>query len=131
MTNIDEASHPAAVIYCRVASATANGLKGKVAAQDRRCREFAAMRGYRIIGAFEDHASGLSTVRPGMDGLLSLLREHSRQLGGITVLMEDASRLARSVLAHRDLHRMIKDAGGNVEFACAVSERAPSVGGCQ
>src|SRR6476619_2611006 len=82
-----------AVIYCRVSSdrqvSEGHGLDG----QERRCREYAAAHGYRVLQVFRDEgASGGTIDRPALKALFAFLSAH----GDVNlVLFEDVSRIAR------------------------------------
>jgi site-specific DNA recombinase len=97
-----------AVIYARVSSAKQKLEGDGLASQETRCREFASYRNLPVIEVFRDDASGGSAARPGMKALLGWLRKNR----GAAVLIDDLSRLARSVKAHMELRAAIAMAGG-------------------
>src|SRR3954447_14036834 len=87
-----------ALIYCRVSSdrqaTEGHGLDG----QERRCREYAAAHGYRVLAVFRDEgASGGTIERPALKEMFGYLRK----TGGVEiVLFEDVSRIARDMGVH-------------------------------
>ena len=102
-----------AVIYCRV-SDTKQTLRGTgLGSQETRCREFAASRGYEVVQVFKDDASGGLINRPGMQSMLSFLRQHRKNPH--IVLIDDISRLARGLNAHIELRAALSKAGGILE----------------
>ncbi len=102
-----------AVIYCRVSSAAQTKRGDGLASQKTRCLEYARMRGYHIVETFVDDVSGGLTDRPGMKSMLAFLRKH--RSAGLSVLIDDISRLARGVKAHIELRAAISLAGGTLE----------------
>jgi len=104
-----------AVIYARVSSA-AQVRKGQgLGSQETRCREFARMKGYDVDRVFVDEAvSGGITTRPGMQAMLSYLKEHAHAQSFVVVI-DDISRLARDIKAHLDLREAIASAGARLE----------------
>jgi site-specific DNA recombinase len=106
-------SNPKAVIYARVSSAKQKTDGHGLESQETRCREYAGYRGYEVINVFRDDISGAKGSRPGMRDLLSFLKKHRRDPH--IVLIDDISRLARSVRAHMDLRAAITVAGGILE----------------
>jgi DNA invertase Pin-like site-specific DNA recombinase len=87
-----------AIVYCRVSSERqaneGHGLDG----QERRCREYAAANGYRVLQVFRDEgASGGTIDRPALKELFAFLATH-RDVD--LVLFEDVSRIARDMGVH-------------------------------
>tara|TARA_R110000787_G_scaffold173158_2_gene285774 strand:+ start:10006 stop:11571 length:1566 start_codon:yes stop_codon:yes gene_type:complete len=102
-----------AVIYCRV-SDTKQTLRGTgLGSQETRCREYASSRGYDVVQVFKDDASGGLINRPGMQSMLSFLRQRRRTPH--IVLIDDISRLARGLHAHIELRAAINTSGGILE----------------
>lgn len=103
-----------AVIYCRVSSAKqardANGLTS----QETRCREYAHYRNYQVVEVFADDITGKTATRPAMSKMLRFLRQNKRN-GDHVVIIDDISRLARSLTAHLDLRATLATAGGKLE----------------
>ena len=108
----DEANNKA-VIYCRVASATQSERDNALKLQEERCRDYAGREGYSVINVFVDHASGSTADRPGMNAMLAYLREHQDKPH--TVLIDDVSRLARSLSVHHKVRKAIQATGGSVQ----------------
>lgn len=79
--------------------------------QETRCREFAKFRNLEVVQVFhEEGISGSLIDRPAMKQMLAYLRQHKNQQ--IIVLIDDISRLARSLRAHIELRMEIQHAGG-------------------
>ncbi len=110
-----EKTHPnRAVIYCRVSSVKQAKEGHGIESQETRCREFAHLKGYEVIEMFKDEAiSGGMIDRPGMKSMLSFLRKNKKNPH--VVLIDDISRLARSLEAHLQLRTAIGDVGGILE----------------
>jgi site-specific DNA recombinase len=104
-----------AVTYCRVSSA-AQVAKGQgIVSQRTRCEEFARMKGYAVVAGFTDEAvSGGVIDRPGMLAMLAYLKKHKRN-GEHIVIIDDISRLARSIRGHLDLREAIAETGARLE----------------
>lgn len=98
-----------AVIYTRVSSRTQVKKGDGLASQERRCREFAAYKDYKVVEVFKDEGvSGGLADRPGMKDMLVWLRKH--RASEPVVLIDDVSRLARDT----DVHRKLRNAFGSV-----------------
>ncbi len=109
-----DTSHDA-VIYCRSASVSQSGGENHLASQEARCREYAAQKRYEVLQIFRDEGiSGNQTDRPGMQAMLSFLKDHSGTHQH-AVIIDDISRLARSLETHVQLRAAIRDAGGKLE----------------
>ncbi|WP_072377277.1 recombinase family protein [Hyphomicrobium sp. NDB2Meth4] len=109
------ASPAQAVIYCRVSSQRQMKEGDGLASQETRCREYARHRGYEVVQVFRDEGvSGGMIDRPAVQLLLGFLRKHRTHARHI-VIIDDISRLARDVVAHRQLRDSIDDAGGKLE----------------
>ena len=100
-----------AVIYCRVSSSKQTTRGDGLGSQETRCREYAKYKGCEVVKVFTDDMTGSLTTRPGMKDMLSYLRTHRRK-EKIIVIIDDISRLARSIEAHLQLRTLISDAGG-------------------
>jgi site-specific DNA recombinase len=73
------------------------------------------MKSYDVDRVFVDEAvSGGITTRPGMQAMLSYLREHTHGQNFVVVI-DDISRLARDIKAHLDLREAISSAGARLE----------------
>lgn len=102
-----------AIIYCRVSSVKQTKVGAGLASQETRCREFAKLKGYNVVKIFTDDVSGGLTDRPGIKAALAYVRKNRGK--HIRVLIDDISRLARSLQAHLDLRQAIANAGGILE----------------
>lgn len=80
-----------------------------------RCREYARAKGYEVERVFADPAvSGGVIDRPGMNAMLAYLRARKKS-GQYVVLIDDISRLARSIRAHLELRSAIDLTGARLE----------------
>jgi site-specific DNA recombinase len=109
-----------AVIYARVSTVRQTKDGSGLASQAARCAEYARFKGMRVIATFEDSKSGALIDRPGMKAMLTYLRKHRKDR--ITVIIDDVSRLARSIRAHVELREAIAATGAklvspNLEFS--------------
>ncbi|MCT4654398.1 MAG: recombinase family protein [Cohaesibacter sp.] len=102
-----------AVIYRRVSSTKQTKVGDGLNSQETRCRDFARLKGYQIVGVFSDDMSGSTKQRPGMETMLSFVRK--QKVKGTRILIDDVSRLARGLDAHLELRRSIAEAGGVLE----------------
>ena len=102
-----------AVIYCRVSDTKQTTRGTGLHSQETRCREYASFRGHEVVQVFTDDASGGLINRPGMQAMLTFLRQHRRQPH--VVIIDDISRLARGVQAHLELRAALSKAGGILE----------------
>ena len=102
-----------AVIYCRVSSIAQTKRGDGINSQRTRCLEFAGYKNYEVAEVFSDNLSGSLVKRPGMQAMLAYLRKH--RANPHVVLIDDISRLARSVKAHMELRVAIAMAGGVLE----------------
>ncbi len=105
-----------AVIYCRVSSPDQVKNGHGLTSQETRCREFAKYRGLEVIKAFhEEGISGSLIDRPAMTEMLTFLRQEKKKKREVIVLIDDISRLARSLKAHIELRMEIQHAGGMLQ----------------
>lgn len=102
-----------AVIYARVSSIAQTKRGAGLESQQTHLREFAAYRGYNVIKVFQDDTSGGTAKRKGMEEMLAFLHAHRNEPH--VVLIDDISRLARSVTSHAELRASITMAGGILE----------------
>ena len=98
-----------AVIYARVSSVQQKTQGHGLESQETRCREFATYKGYKVVETFRDDASGSIVGRPGMIAMLAFLK---KQKAPHVVIIDDISRLARSLEAHLQLRTAISSANG-------------------
>ena len=99
-----------AVIYCRVSSSKQTKQGDGLGSQETRCREYAKYKGYEVVKVFTDDMSGSLAARPGMQAMLSFLRNQRKDTH--VVIIDDISRLARGLEAHLKLRADIGGAGG-------------------
>ncbi len=102
-----------AVIYCRVSSTKQTTEGAGLSSQETRCREFAARKGYQVVGVFTDGVSGSLTKRPGMEAMVQFLTGMEGEAHA--VIIDDISRLARGIDTHHRLKSIIAAAGGLLE----------------
>ncbi|MFB2553038.1 recombinase family protein [Ensifer soli] len=69
-----------AVLYCRVSSAKQRIDGHGLASQERRCRDYAAMKGYEVVEVFRDDVSGGHPQRQ-RDGCEEWHARHRRYRG--------------------------------------------------
>lgn len=108
-----------AVIYCRVSSQKQMREGDGMESQRARCEEFAKYRGLEVVEIFRDDASGSLVNRPAMKAMVAFLKARREQH---VVIIDDISRLARSLEAHLTLRDRIRKAGGilqspSIEFS--------------
>jgi len=84
-----------AVIYARVSSKKQVKEGSGLDSQDSRCRLYAKANGYSVVATFTDDMTGSKVRRPGMDAMLSFLKQN-KDTPHICIL-DDISRLARGV----------------------------------
>jgi len=103
-----------AVIYTRVSSRAQLKKGDGLASQETRCREFASYKGHEVAEVFQDEGvSGGLVDRPAMKAMLTWLRKNRRFEP--VVLIDDISRLARDIDAHRMLRAAIGSVGARLE----------------
>ncbi len=112
-----------AVIYCRVSdskqkSDDAHGLES----QEFRCREYALRRAYEVVRTYHDDISGKHAGRPALSEMLVFLQEQKERH---MVLIDDTTRLARSMRAHLSVRDAITMAGGQLESPTKTYEEDP------
>lgn len=99
-----------AIIYCRVSSTKQTKEGNGLSSQETRCREFCRYQNLQVIKVFQDDMSGSVLSRPGMKSMLEFLRKNRKT--HFAVVIDDISRLARSVDTHIKLRNAIANAGG-------------------
>ena len=107
-----------AVIYARVSSKKQLKEGGGIESQATRCRSYASARGYEVVAMFTDDMTGSKARRPGMDAMLSFLKQNKATPH--YVLIDDISRLARGLQAHISLREELSKAGGILESPSVV-----------
>lgn len=113
-----------AVIYVRVAAGNPTSLVQDFRRQKQECRAYAERHGYKVTATYSDHASGLSSDRPGLGAMLEQLDRS--QAGGSEVIVFVLAVLGRSPAALASVRSKIAQAGS---FVTTVSnEHAFKVG---
>ena len=104
-----------ALIYCRVACSKQNsGEEQGLNLQEKRCREFAELKGYDVISTFlEEGLSGRCFDRPEIQSMLKFMKNQETQK--YTALVDDICRLARDIKTYAQLQAAIREVGGTVE----------------
>lgn len=102
-----------AVIYCRVSTTKQTREGNGLESQETRCREYAKYKGYSVVEVFKDDKSGSLIERPGMKAMLTYLSQHRKR--SMVVIIDDISRLARSLDAHTRLRAAIASIGASLE----------------
>ncbi|EKF40206.1 resolvase-like protein [Nitratireductor indicus C115] len=100
-------------IYCRVSSIKQAKSGDGLRSQETRCRDYARSKGYEVVRVFTDDVSGSSSKRDGMTAFLAALSANDGD--PIPVIIDDVSRLARDVIAHKQLRISIAMEGGILE----------------
>lgn len=104
-----------AFIYCRVSSPKQVREGHGLDAQESRCREYAGYKGHEVLEVYrEEGVSGELFDRPAMQAMLKRVSKLSRTSQPI-VIIDDISRLARSIESHIQLRTAISGAGGRLE----------------
>ena len=107
-----------AIIYARVSSKNQVKDGGRIESQATRCRSYASSRDYEVVATFTDDMTGSKARRPGMDAMLSFLKQD--KANPHIVLIDDISRLARGLEAHIQLRDELAKAGGILESPSVV-----------
>lgn len=105
-----------AVIYARVSSAD---QKEDLKRQREMLQEYAREHGYKIVGVFEDIASGLNGTRRGMRKMFDVLR--AGQADVVVVAWKD--RLTRFGFEYLKTHA--EDLGARIEVVNEQEEKTP------
>lgn len=107
-------NNPPALIYCRVSSDKQVRDGHGLSSQETRCREYARHKGYNVVQVFHEQGiSGKLLDRVQMQAMLGFLTKNKQHPH--IVIIDDISRLARSVEAHITLRNAIAAAGGKLE----------------
>ena len=102
-----------AVIYARVSSKKQSTEGSGLASQITRCTEYSGYKNYRISEIFTDDMTGTVAQRPGMKAMLGFIRKRRNET--VVVIVDDISRIARSISAHHEIRDAIRKAGGILE----------------
>lgn len=115
-----------AVIYCRAATAQQNAEGEALGGQERCCRAYAEAKAYAVVEVFRDIGSSLATDRPGLQAMLSFLKEH--RAAQPVVIIDDMVRLSRSAITYLELYSAMEDMGAKLQVTNAQAEEsAPSL----
>ena len=97
-----------ALIYCRVSSDRQASEGHGLEAQEQRCREYAARKGYAVDAVFKDTYTGGGDFmdRPEMGNLIVFLDKHPYR--NYVVIFDDLKRLAREVKSHFQLREELR-----------------------
>lgn len=99
-----------AVFYGRVSSKAQTKRGDGLGSQRTRCEEYARYNNLELVAYFEDDTSGKTDKRDGFNAMIAYLVANTGE--PITVIIDDVSRLARSVKAHIALRDSLSKAGG-------------------
>ena len=110
---MDKKTDIKAVIYTRVSSTKQTTRGNGLDSQETRCREYAGQRGYTVIDVFKDDMTGSVVNRPGIKAMLACVRKYRSHK--VVVIIDDISRIARSIEAHLKLKAAILAAGASLE----------------
>ena len=105
--------HRKSVIYARVSSTKQVKEGDGISSQITRCRVYADQHDYSVAEVFTDDMSGSVLSRPGMKAMIAFLKK--QKTDQTVVIIDDISRLARSLETHLALRLSIKNAGGVLE----------------
>ena len=113
-----------AIIYCRVSSdrqvKEGHGNDG----QENSCRRFADSRSYQVVKVFKDEGiSGGIIDRPGIDELIDYLDAHRKE--NFVVIVDDIKRLARDVVTHFQLKKIVNSDEATLESPSHSFEETP------
>jgi DNA invertase Pin-like site-specific DNA recombinase len=98
-----------AVVYVRVAAGNPTSLVEDFKRQEQACRAYAERHGYKVAATYSDHASGLSSDRPGLEAMLEHLAS-PRPVGSV-VIVSGISVLGRSPAVLASVKSKIAKAG--------------------
>ena len=115
-----------AIIYCRVSSKRqveeGHGLDG----QESNCRHYADREKYKVVKVFKDEGiSGGTIDRPGILEMLDYLETKATKDNQYVIIVDDLKRLARDVVGHIQLRKMIKSSHGILESPSHTFEESP------
>lgn len=108
-----------AVIYTRTASKASRDDGSANREQELRCRDFAACAEYEVAAVFDDHASGNSVDRVGLDAMIAYLATH-RAYSSV-VIVDDVTRLARGFAAFAKIREAIAATGSDIKTAVVIA----------
>lgn len=103
-----------AIIYCRVSSDRQVNEGHGLNSQEKRCRDFATVKGYNVTKAFYDEGiSGGLFDRPAMKNLINYLDTNVAEQ--FVIIFDDLSRFARDVKVHIQLKAELVSRGAKLE----------------
>jgi len=103
-----------AVIYCRVSSERQVNEGHGLNSQEKRCRDFANNKGYKVVKAFYDEGvSGGLFERPAMKNLINYLDTNVAEQ--FVIIFDDLARFARDVKVHIQLKSELVSRGAKLE----------------
>ncbi|MDD5501188.1 MAG: recombinase family protein [Candidatus Omnitrophica bacterium] len=112
---MNTAKRTTAVLYCRVSSQQQKRDGHGLDSQEHRGRQYAEGQHYKVVGVFKDDITGGKVDRPGMEGMLQYLEEHSTPEAPIAVIVDDIKRWARDVEVHFALRAAVEARNGVLE----------------
>ena len=102
-----------ALIYARVSSkkqlVAGDGLNSQLTV----CLNHATVKGYEICGTFTDDLTGSEQNRPGLLGLMAVMRANPDKR--YRIVFDHINRLVRDTYLHSDLRRIVDEHGGILE----------------
>jgi site-specific DNA recombinase len=110
-----------AVVYSRVSTDAQERDGTSLDTQERACQEFARARGWRVVEAIRDTASGYTLDRPGMERIRRLIRDGAADV----VLSYAVDRLARNQTKLAVLLDEAEEAGVALECVTEKVEDSP------
>lgn len=114
-----------AVIYCRVSTDRQMREGDGVRSQETRCREFAEYSGFEVVKVFRDEgvSGGLGPdQRPALQELFAFL---DTQRGRFAIIVDDISRVARSMEAHVEFQTKLTARGATLFSPSQEFEDSP------
>jgi site-specific DNA recombinase len=117
---------PKAIIYCRVSSKKQVEEGHGLDSQESNCRSYAEGKEYKVAKVFRDEGvSGGTIDRPGIDAMLEYLETKASKDNQYVVIVDDLKRLARDVVGHIQLRKLIKSGNGILESPSHTFEESP------
>lgn len=103
-----------AIIYCRVSSDRQVNEGHGLNSQEKRCRDYAHVKGYKVVKAFYDEGvSGGLFDRPAMKNLINYLDTSVAEQ--FIIIFDDLARFARDVKVHIQLKAELVSRGAKLE----------------
>ena len=115
-----------AIIYCRVSSDRQVKEGHGLDSQESNCRRYAVDKKYKVAKVFRDEGiSGGTIDRPGIQAMLDYLEDKADKDNQYVVIVDDLKRLARDVVGHIQLRKLIKSGNGLLESPSHTFEESP------